>query len=50
MVKCMDYIDNSVYSNFWNESLIVLCGLFEIHIKQCTGYHVMTVYNNNKIF
>ena len=24
-------------------ALIVLCGLLEIHIKQCTGYQVMTL-------
>ena len=29
---------------------LVLCGLFEIHIKQCTGYQRMTVCNNNKIY
>ena len=30
-------------------ALIVPCGLFKIHIKQCTGYQVMTVCNSNKI-
>ena len=28
---------------------LVLCGLSEIHIKQCTGYQIMTVCNNDRI-
>ena len=42
----MNYIDNSVYSKLleWKQVnalcvfvlSLVLCGLFEIHIKQCT--------------
>ena len=51
----MDYIDNSVYLKLLEcrqvnalhvfVLALVLCELFEIHIKQCTGYQIMTVCN-----